>query len=41
MSLGFVIGDLRSGIQKKLIPDPGSRGLKGTGSRIRTRNTVL
>jgi hypothetical protein len=23
------------------IPDPGSRGQKGTGSRIRIRNTVL
>jgi hypothetical protein len=29
----------RSGIRKKPIPDPGSRGQKGTGSRIRIRNT--
>ncbi len=27
------------GIQKKPIPDPGSGGQKGTGSRIRIRNT--
>jgi hypothetical protein len=33
--------DLGSGIWKKPIPDPGSRGQKGTGSRIRIRNTVL
>jgi hypothetical protein len=31
---------LGSGIRKKRIPDPGSRGQKGTGSRIRIRNTV-
>jgi hypothetical protein len=30
---------LGSGIRKKPIPDPGSRGQKGTGSRI--RNTVF
>ncbi len=30
-----------SGIRKKPIPDPGSRGQKGTGSRIRIRNTSL
>jgi hypothetical protein len=32
---------LGSGIRKKLIPDPGSRGQKGpgSGSRIRIRNT--
>ncbi len=30
---------LVSGIRKKPIPDPGSRGKKGTGSRIRIRNT--
>jgi hypothetical protein len=30
---------LGSGIRKKPIPDPGSRGQKGTGSRIRIRNT--
>jgi hypothetical protein len=38
--LGFGIRDPRSGIRKKPIPDPGSRGQKGTGSRIRIRNTV-
>jgi hypothetical protein len=27
------------GIREKPIPDPGSRGQKGTGSRIRIRNT--
>ncbi len=32
--------DPGSGIRKKIIPDPGSRGQKGTGSRIRIRNTV-
>jgi hypothetical protein len=32
--------DPRSGIRKKPIPDPGSKGQKGTGSRIRIRNTV-
>ncbi len=31
--------DLGSGIRKKPIPDPGSWGQKGTGSRIRIRNT--
>jgi hypothetical protein len=36
---GFGIRDLRSGIRKKPIPDSGSRGQKGTGSRIRIRNT--
>jgi hypothetical protein len=30
---------LGSGIRKKPIPDPGSRGQKGTVSRIRIRNT--
>jgi hypothetical protein len=30
---GFGIRDPRSGIRKKPIPDPGSRGQKGTGSR--------
>jgi hypothetical protein len=29
------------GIREKPIPDPGSRGQKGTGSRIRIRNTAL
>jgi len=29
---------LGSGIRKKPIPDPESRGQKGTGSRIRIRN---
>ncbi len=33
------VWDPRSGIRKKPIPDPGSRGQKGTGSRIRIRNT--
>ncbi len=36
---GFRIRDPRSGIREKPIPDPGSRGQKGTGSRIRIRNT--
>jgi hypothetical protein len=31
---------LGSGIRKKPISDPGSRGQKGTGSRIRIRNTA-
>jgi hypothetical protein len=31
---------LGSGIRKKTIPDPGSRGQKSTGSRIRIRNTA-
>ena len=39
MGLGSGIRDLGSGIRKKAIPDPGSRGQKGTGSRIRIRNT--
>jgi hypothetical protein len=30
---------LGSEIRNKPIPDPGSRGQKGTGSRIRIRNT--
>ncbi len=34
MSLGSGIRDQGSGIRKKPIPDPGSRGQKGTGSRI-------
>jgi hypothetical protein len=33
------VWDPRSGIRKEPIPDPGSRGQKGTGSRIRIRNT--
>jgi hypothetical protein len=32
---------LGSGIRKKPIPEPGSRGQKGTGSRIRIHNTAL
>ncbi len=32
--------DLRSGIRKKPIPDPGSRGQKGTESRIRNTASV-
>jgi hypothetical protein len=39
MVSGSEIRDPRSGIRKKPIPDPGSRGQKGTGSRIRIRNT--
>ncbi len=39
MVLGSGIRDPRSGIRKKPIPDPRSRGQKGTGSRIRIRNT--
>jgi hypothetical protein len=31
---------LGSGIQKKTIPDPGYKGQKGTGSRIRIRHTA-
>jgi hypothetical protein len=38
---GSGIRDPRSGIRKKPIPDPGSRGQKGTGSRIRIRNTAM
>ena len=34
MDLGSGIRDPGSGIRKKPIPDPGSRGHKGTGSRI-------
>jgi hypothetical protein len=34
------IRDPESEIRKKPILDPGSRGQKGTGSRIRIRNTV-
>jgi hypothetical protein len=37
---GFGIRDPRSGIRKKPIPDPESRGQKGTGSRIQIRNTA-
>jgi hypothetical protein len=33
------VWDPGSGIRKKPVPDPGSRGQKGTGSRIRIRNT--
>jgi hypothetical protein len=36
---GFGIRNPRSGIRKKHIPDPGSRGQKGPESRIRIRNT--
>ncbi len=40
MVLGSGIRDPGSGIQKKAIPDPGSRGQKAPdpGSRIRIRN---
>jgi hypothetical protein len=43
MVLGSGIRDPRSGIRKKPIPDPGSRGQKAPnpGSRIRIRNTAL
>jgi hypothetical protein len=34
------VRDPRSGIRKKPIPDPGSRGQKGTESRIRILNTA-
>jgi hypothetical protein len=34
------VWDPRSGIRKKYIPDPGSRGQRGTGSRIRILNTL-
>jgi hypothetical protein len=34
------VWDPRSGIRKKPIPDSRSRGQKGTGSRIRIRNSV-
>ncbi len=37
---GFGIRDPRFGIRKKPIPNPGSRGQKCTGSRIRIRNTA-
>ncbi len=37
-NMGFG-SETRAGIRKKPIPDPGSRGQKGTGSRIRIRNT--
>jgi hypothetical protein len=33
--------DPGSEIRKKPIPDPGSRGQKGTGSWIRIRNTAV
>jgi hypothetical protein len=41
MVLGSRIRDPKSGIRKKPIPDPGSRGQKAPnpGSRIRIRNT--
>jgi hypothetical protein len=32
---------LGSGIWKKPFPDPGSRGKKGTGSRMRIRNNAF
>ncbi len=42
-NIGFKLSEIMvgSGIRKKPIPDPGSRGQKGTGSRIRIRNTVI
>jgi hypothetical protein len=36
----YGFGLLGSGIRKKPLPDPGSRGQKGTGSQIRIRNTA-
>ncbi len=39
MGLGSGIRDPGSGKNLFRIPDPGSRGQKGTGSRIRIRNT--
>jgi hypothetical protein len=41
MVLGSGIRDPGSGIRKKPIPEPGSRGQKGTRSRIRIRNTAV
>ncbi len=41
MGLGSWIRNPRSGIRKKPILDPGSRGQKSTGSRIRIRNTAF
>ncbi len=35
------VWDPGSGIRKKPIPDPKSRGQKGTGSLIRIRNTAF
>jgi hypothetical protein len=35
------VWDPGSEIRKKPIPDPVSRGQKGTGSRIRIRNTAI
>jgi hypothetical protein len=35
------VWDPGSGKNLFMIPDPGSRGQKGTGSRIRIRNTVF
>jgi hypothetical protein len=40
MGLGSGIQYPRSGIRKKPIPEPGSRGQIGTGSRIRIHNTA-
>ncbi len=38
----YFIFEIRGfGIRKKPIPDPGSRGKKSTGSRIRIRKTVV
>ena len=41
-NMGLVSGirDPGSEIREKLIPDPGSRGQKGTGSRIQIRTLV-
>jgi hypothetical protein len=42
-NIGFKLSEIMvgSGIRKKPVPDPGSRGQKGTGSRIRIRNTGI
>ena len=37
----YGVGIRDPGSEKKSIPDPGSRGQKGTGSRIRIRNTAV
>ncbi len=41
MGLGSGIRDPGSGINLFWIPDPGSRGQKGTGPQIRIRNTAI
>jgi hypothetical protein len=41
MGLGSGIRDSGSGIRKKPVLDPGSRGQKGTGSRSATLTTII